>query len=102
RRDGDRAMRLQHLRALGWVPSGKPGGFLKSMLRGHDHQTQEVTRADVLKTSTDSDRTGDPRLHRLCAPVASPVSRWRGGERRILARRAAEGASHLCTRREVW
>src|SRR5919109_1585375 len=63
--DCDRAMSFQHLRELGFVQSGKPGGFLERMFRGHDHHKQEVTRADVRKTSTDEDMTGDPSLHRL-------------------------------------
>src|SRR5215212_5109572 len=77
RRDCDLAMGFQHLRELGFMPSGKPGGFLERMLPGHDHQKQEVTRADVLKTSPDQDMTGDPSLHSLCSHVASPMSRWR-------------------------
>jgi len=83
-RDCDLAMGLQHLRKLGLVPSGKPGGFLEGMCPGHDHQKQEVTRADVCKTSTDQEMTGAPSLHSLRAPVASPMSRWRYEERRIL------------------
>jgi hypothetical protein len=79
RRDCDLAMGFQHLRELGFMPSGKPGGFLERMFPGHDHQKQEVTRADVLKTSTDEDMTGDPSLHSLRSHVASPVSRWRCG-----------------------
>jgi hypothetical protein len=50
--DCDRAMSFQHLREWGCVQSGKPGGFLERMFRGHDHQKQEGTRADVLKTET--------------------------------------------------
>ncbi len=46
-RDCDLAMGFQHLRKLGLVPSGKPGGFLEGMFPGHDHQKQEVARADV-------------------------------------------------------
>ena len=38
RRDCDRAMGLQHLRELGFVPSRKPGSFLKRMFPGRDHQ----------------------------------------------------------------
>src|SRR5215470_5380060 len=82
--DCDSAMGFQHLRELGFVQSGKPGGFLERMFPGHDHQKQEVTRADVLKTSTDQDMTGDPSLHSRRAHVASPESRSRCGERRIL------------------
>src|SRR5262245_39776412 len=69
RRGCDRAMGFQHLRALGFVQSGNPGGFLESMFRGHNHQKQEITRADVRKTSTDEDMTGDPSLYRLRARV---------------------------------
>ena len=86
RRDCAIAMGVHHLRQLGCVQSGKPGGFLERMVPGHDHQKQEVTRADGLKTSTDHDRTGDPSLPSLRSPVASPVSRWRWGERRIRER----------------
>jgi hypothetical protein len=62
RRDGNMAMGLQHLRALGFVPSGKPGGFFEGMFRSHDHQQQQSTGADPLKTSTDPDTTRDPSL----------------------------------------
>ena len=74
--DCDLAMGFQHLRELRFVQSGEPSGFLERMFRGHDHQKQEVTRADVLKASTDEDMTGDPSLHRLRSYIASPVSRW--------------------------
>src|SRR5215467_1548208 len=79
RSDCDRTMSFQQLRELRFVQAGKPGGFLKRMFRGHDHQKQEVTHADVFKTSTDCDMTGDPSLHSLRSHVASPVSRWSGG-----------------------
>ena len=75
----DFAMGFQHLRALGFVPSGKPGGFLEGMFPGHDHQKQKVTRADVCKTSTDQEMTGDPSLHSPCSHVASPGSQWHCG-----------------------
>jgi hypothetical protein len=38
RSDCDRAMSFQQLRELRFVQAGKPGGFLKRMFRGHDHQ----------------------------------------------------------------
>src|ERR1700756_4026171 len=79
--DGDIAMGFQHLRELGFVQSGKPGGFLERMFPGHDHQKQEVTRADVRKTSTDQDMAGDPSLHSLRSHVASSGGGWRWGER---------------------
>jgi hypothetical protein len=62
RRDGDSALGFQHLRALGFVQSGKPGGVFEGMLRGHDHQKQQLTGADPLKTSTDPDTPRDPSL----------------------------------------
>src|SRR5262252_10999850 len=60
--DGDSAMGFQHLRELGFVQSGKLGGFCERMFRGHDHQKQQITGADPLKTSTDSDTPRDPSL----------------------------------------
>ena len=62
RRDCDLAMGFQHLRELGFVQSGKPGGFFEGMFRGHDHQKQQITGADPLKTSTDPDTPRDPSL----------------------------------------
>jgi hypothetical protein len=102
RSDGDRALGFHPLRALGGVPSGEPGGFRERLLRGHAHQKEEGARTDVLKTETHEAMTGDPSLHRLRSPGASPGSRWRCGARRIRARGAAEGASRLCTSREGW
>src|SRR4030095_16880359 len=60
--DGDFAMGFQHLRELGFVQSGKPGGFFEGMFRGYDHQTQQITGAAPLKTSTDPDTPRDPSL----------------------------------------
>jgi hypothetical protein len=60
--DGDIAMGFQHLRELGFVQSGKPGGFFEGMFRGHDHQKQQITGADSLKTSTDPDTPRNPSL----------------------------------------
>ena len=62
RLDGDLAMGFQHLRELGFVQSGKPGGFFEGMFRGHDHQKQQITGAEPLKTSTDPDTPSDPSL----------------------------------------
>jgi len=63
RRDCDMALGLPHLRALGFGPSGKPGGFFEGMFRGHDQHNQQRTGADPLKTSTDPATPRDPRLH---------------------------------------
>jgi hypothetical protein len=60
--DGDSAMGFQHLRELGFVQSGKPGGFFEGMFRGYDHQKQQITGADPLKTSTDPDTSRNPSL----------------------------------------
>jgi hypothetical protein len=79
RRDCHLAMGLQHLRELGLVESGKPGGCLERMSLSQDHQKQKGTHADMLKTSTDQDMTGYPRLHRLRSHVASLVARWSCG-----------------------
>jgi hypothetical protein len=60
--DCDMAMGFQQLRELGFVQSGKPGGFFEGMFRGHDHQKQQITGADPLKTSTDPDTPRNPSL----------------------------------------
>lgn len=77
--DRDVGMLFQHLRELGFVKSRKPGGFFEGMFRRHDHQKEEVTRADDLETETDQDMTGDPSLQSASWHGASPVSRWRCG-----------------------
>src|ERR1700704_260467 len=78
--DGDSAMGLSHLRALGFVQSGKPGGFFEGMFRGHDHQKQQITGADPLKTSTDPDTSRNPSLQGASPHGASslePLDRYR-------------------------
>ena len=60
--DCDLAVGFQHLRELRFVQSGKPGGFFEGMFRGHDHQKQQITGADPLKTSTDPDTPRNPSL----------------------------------------
>src|SRR6266571_8059393 len=71
--DGDSAMGFQHLRELGFVQSRKPGGFFEGMFRGHDHQKQQITGADPLKTVTDCDTTYDPSLQGASLHDASPL-----------------------------
>jgi len=44
------------------MQSGKPGGFFEGMFRGHDHQKEQITGADPLKTSTHPDTPRDPSL----------------------------------------
>ena len=70
------AMMLQHLGELGFVQGRKPGGIFEGMFRGHDHQKQEITGANVVQTSSEPDLTCEPsrqgaRLHDGCPP--SPV-----------------------------
>jgi len=60
--DCDLAVGFQHLRELRFVQSGKPGGFFEGMFRGHDHQKQQITGADPLKTATDPDTPRNPSL----------------------------------------
>src|SRR4030095_6037307 len=97
----DVGMVFQHLRELGFVKSRKPDGFFEGMFRRHDHQKEEVTRADDLKTETDQDMTGDPSLQGASWHVASPVSRWRCGEKRVLYRSAEAVSSRPCKSCEV-
>jgi hypothetical protein len=96
------ALGLQHLRAVGCGPSSTPGRCFARLWPGRDHQTDEGTRADVLQTETHHERTGDPRLPSPGAPGASPGAPWRCGERRRLARCAAERARPLCPSCEGW
>jgi hypothetical protein len=79
RLDCNIARGFPHLRKWGFVQPGKAGGCLERMLRGHNPQKQEVTRADGLQTEPDHEWTGDPSLYSLRSHVASPVSRWRCG-----------------------
>jgi hypothetical protein len=71
--DCDLAVGFQHLRALRFVPSGKPGGFFEGMFRGHDHQKEQITGADPLKTVTDGDTTYDPSLQGASLHDVSPL-----------------------------
>jgi hypothetical protein len=89
-------MVLQHLRELGCVTSRKPGGFFEGMFRRHDHHKEEGTRADDLKTETDQAMTGDPSLQGASWHGASPGSRWRCGEKRVLDREAEAVSSRPC------
>ena len=80
RRDCHRGMRLQHLTELGGVQSRKPCGFFESMFLHHDHQQEEITGADSLKTVTNGDMTCDPSLEGASlhhASSLSPCALWR-------------------------
>jgi hypothetical protein len=80
RRDGHRGMCLQPLTELGFVPSRKSCGFFERMFLHHDHQQEEITGADPLKTVTKGDMMCDPRLEGARPQNAAslePLDRWR-------------------------
>ena len=54
------------------MQSGKPGGFFEGMLRGDDHQKEQITGANPLKPLTDGDPTCDPSLYGASEHRASP------------------------------
>jgi hypothetical protein len=74
RRDRNLGMGCEPCTALGWMPSRTPCRFFAGMFRRHDHQQEERTGADPLKTLTDSETTGDPRLPGASRHGASPLS----------------------------
>src|SRR5215471_4259256 len=65
-------MRLQHFRKEGGMQSGKPGGLFEGMLRGCDHQKEQIAGAHPLKPLTDGDVTFDPRVQGASAHGAPP------------------------------
>ena len=74
------AMMLQHLGELGFVQGRRPGGIFEGMFRGHDHQKQEITGADVFQTSSEPELTCDPSLqgaslHDGCPPLPVEMSK---------------------------
>src|SRR5919201_1211471 len=60
------------MRKEGWMQSGKPGGLLEGMLRGDDHEKEQIAGAHPLKPLTDSDMTFDPSLQGASEHRASP------------------------------
>jgi hypothetical protein len=65
-------MRLQQVRKEGGMQSGKPSGLLEGMLRGDDHEQEQIAGANPLEALTDGDLTCDPRLQSASEPRASP------------------------------
>jgi hypothetical protein len=72
RRDSHLGMRLQHFRKKGWMQSGKPGSLLEGMLRGDDHEQEQIAGANPLKPLTDGDLTFDPSLQGASEHHVSP------------------------------
>jgi hypothetical protein len=83
RGNGHLGMRVQHLRAEGCLPSGKPGSVFEGMFRGDDHQKEQRAGANPLKPLTDGNRAFDPSLQGPSGHRASPrcaPSHMDGGE----------------------
>jgi len=72
RRDRNLGMRLQHLTELCLVKARKTCGFFEGMFLRHDHQKEEITGANPLKTLTDCHTTSDPSLQGASLHGASP------------------------------
>ena len=72
RRGGHLGMRVQHFRKEGGMQSGKPGGLLEGMLRGDDHEQEQIAGANALKPLTDGDLTCDPSLQGASEHRVSP------------------------------
>jgi len=72
RRDRNLGMRLQHLTELCFVKARKTCGFFEGMFLRHDHQKEEITGANPLKTLTDCNTTSDPSLQGASLHGASP------------------------------
>src|SRR5882672_7559192 len=62
RRDRNLGMGLPHLTELCFVKARKTCGFFEGMFLRHDHQKEEITGANPLKTLTDCHTTSDPSL----------------------------------------
>src|SRR4051812_10621451 len=65
-------MRFQQFRKEGWMQSGKPGGLLEGMLRGDDHEKEQIAGANPLQPLTDGNMPFDPRLQGASEHRASP------------------------------
>jgi hypothetical protein len=70
--DGHLGMRLQHFRKEGWMQSRKPGGLLKGVLRGDDHEKEQIAGAHSFKSLTNGDLTFDPGLQGASEHRVSP------------------------------
>ena len=54
------------------MQSRKPGGLLKGMLRGDDHEKEQIAGANPLKPLTDGDTPCNPSLQGASEQRASP------------------------------
>ena len=54
------------------MQSGKSGGLFEGMLRGDDHEKEQIAGANPLKPLTDGDPTCDPSLYGASEHRASP------------------------------
>src|SRR5438067_9583037 len=80
---GHLGMRVQHFREEGCMQSGKPGSFFEGMLRGDDHQKEQIAGAHPPKPLTDGNMAFDPSLQGASEHRASPrcePSSMGGGE----------------------
>ena len=55
-----------------FMQSGKSGGLFEGMLRGDDHEKEQIADANPLKPLTDGDPTCDPSLYGASEHGASP------------------------------
>lgn len=69
---GHMGMRLQEFSKEGGRQSGKPSSLFEGMLRGGDHQKEQLAGANPLKPPTDGDLTCDPSLQGAREHRASP------------------------------
>src|SRR5215217_5114941 len=72
RGDGYLGMRLQHSREEGFMQSGKSGGFFERMLRGDDHQKEQIADTNPPQPLTDGNPPFNPRLYGASEHRASP------------------------------
>src|SRR5512138_2953192 len=72
RGDGHLGMRGQEFGKERGMQAGKAGGLCEGVLRGRDHQKEQITSANALKAPTDGDVTWDPRVQGASGHGASP------------------------------
>jgi hypothetical protein len=66
-------MGLQQLTELGLVQSRKPCRFFERMSCRHNHQKEQITRADLLETLADRNATSDPGMQGARRQGAFPL-----------------------------
>ena len=72
RGDSYLGMRLQHSREEGFMQSGKSGGFFERMLRGDDHQKEQIAGANPPQPLPDGNPMFNPSLYGASEHRASP------------------------------